>query len=51
MKLTKNDIERGKFHDWTNDCEMYNYEDSISYSLWRINNSLEKLIKVIKEKQ
>jgi hypothetical protein len=42
--------EREKFHDWTSECEMYNTDDSIAFSLWQINNSLEKLVKATKEK-
>ena len=48
--MTNVEREREKFHDWTVECEMYNVQDSISFSLWQINKTLEKLIKVTKEK-
>ncbi len=50
MNLTKGEKEREDFMQWSMDRDIEDSQFSMALSLWQINNSLEKLIKVIKEK-
>ena len=50
MNLTKGEKELEVFTDWINDRNLEGWEEVLSFNLWTINNSLEKLIKIIKEK-
>jgi hypothetical protein len=50
MNLTKGEKEREDFMTWSMDRDIEDSQFSIAYSLWQINSSLEKLIKIVKEK-
>jgi hypothetical protein len=51
MNLTKGEKEREDFMQWSMDRDIEDSQFSIAFSLWQINNSLEKLVKATKEKQ
>ena len=43
--------EREVFDEWAYERNIEFWQESISFSLWQINKSLEKLVKATKEKQ
>jgi|LakMenE01Jun11ns_1017448.scaffolds.fasta_scaffold9595508_3 hypothetical protein len=48
--MTKAEKERDNFETFNSDHNIEFWQEGMAFSLWQINNSLEKLIKIIKEK-
>jgi hypothetical protein len=51
MNLTRGEKEREDFMQWSMDRDIEDSQFSMAFSLWQINNALDKLTKAIKEKQ
>jgi hypothetical protein len=51
MNLTKGEKELQVFTDWMEARNLDSWEEGLMFNLWRINSSLEKLIKVVGDKQ
>jgi hypothetical protein len=49
--MSAGEREREVFNDWGFERDLDYWQESIAFSLWQINKSLEKLTKTIKEKQ
>jgi hypothetical protein len=48
--MTKGEKERDDFETFNSDRNIEFWQEGMAYNLWQINKTLEKLIKVIKEK-
>ena len=47
---TKAELEDERYDAWSQEHYLDSFESSLAFSMWQINNTLEKLIKTIKEK-
>jgi len=50
MSQTKGERESDEYYDWSSSRDIQDSQHSIAFSLWQINKTLERLIKVTKEK-
>ena len=50
MNLTKGEKESEEYYDWIMSRDIQDNQHCIAFNLWQINKTLERLIKVTKEK-
>jgi hypothetical protein len=51
VNSNKGEKEFELFSEWMSARNLDSWEEGLMFNLWQINNSLEKLVKVTKEKQ
>ena len=49
--MSAGERERELFDEWSYERNIEFWQESVAFSLWQINKSLDKLTKAVKEKQ